>query len=155
MRAYNRGSKQASYLFCHFHSVRWHNFDLFKKLFQAIFNIGQHLKGADRIKQVKGSIKTNRQTSDNYSHSLFETKNDNKIQEQINNQQWNATEVVCYRRSISKTGREKKPRDSGGGEEKTREVWVGYIKQPDPHLPRFKLRPSSHNIYYVNAWNRL
>lgn len=30
---------------------------MFKKLFQAIFNIGQHLKGADRIEQVKGSIK--------------------------------------------------------------------------------------------------
>ena len=42
----------------------------------------------------------------------------------------NATEVVCSRRSISKTGREKKPRDSGGGEKKLRRFGSGTLSNP-------------------------
>ena len=42
----------------------------------------------------------------------------------------NATEIVCSRRSISKTVREKKARDSGGGEKKLGRFRTGILRNP-------------------------
>ena len=68
-------------------------------------------------------------------------------------------EVTYFRRSVRKTERNSKQRDSSSRARKTREVWVGFITRPDPSLARFLIfctYSAVHRALFhiVNAWNR-